>query len=139
MAAAGLGQTAAHHVADAQQHNVEPCPIGPEVVLMRVRGTDEEGRHQYADDRHHINDEFCCLESSFGFAATPWGNTSRLHTLGTVGGGGVRTMRRSGIRSGITGGHGVLLLTWPIVCRPVLCNRVNRVQSSTGGMPKLIG
>ena len=45
--------------------------------------------------------------------------SSRLHTLGTVGGGGVRTMRRSGMRSGITGGHVVLLLTRPIVCRPV--------------------
>src|SRR6185437_4460676 len=109
MAAAGLGQTAAHHVADAQQHNVEPCPIGPKVVLMRVGGTDEEGRDQYADDRHQINDEFCCLESSFGFAATPGGNTSRLRTLGAVGGGSVRTMGRSGI----TAGHVVLLLTRP--------------------------
>jgi len=71
LAAAGLGQTAAYHVADAEQHNVELGPIGAEVILMRVGGTDEERREQYADDRHHISDEFCCLESSFGFAATP--------------------------------------------------------------------
>src|SRR6476661_7538714 len=113
MAAAGLGQTAAHHVADTQQHNVEPCPIGPEVVLMRVGGTDEEGREQHADNRHHISDEFCCLESSFRLAATAGGNTSRLRTLGSVGDRGVRTMGRSGMRSGITGGHVVLLLTRP--------------------------
>src|SRR6476661_6473765 len=120
MAAAGLGQTAAHYVADAQQHNVEPGPIGPEVVLMRVSGTDEEGREQHADDRHHINDEFCCLESSFGFAATSGGNRSRLRTLGSVGDRGVRAMGRSGI----TGGHVVLLLTRPIVSTGAV-SRVN--------------
>src|SRR6185295_3775987 len=91
---------------------------------MRVSGTDEEGREQHADDRHDISDEFRCLESSFGFAATAGGNTSRLRTLRSVGGGGVRTMRRSGI----AGGHVVLLLTRPIVCRPVLCIGVNRMQ-----------
>ena len=37
---------------------------------MRVSGTDEERREQYADDRHYISDEFCCLESSFGFVTT---------------------------------------------------------------------
>jgi len=48
---------------------------------MRVSGTDEERREQYADDRHHISDEFRCLEGSFGLAATAGGNTSRLRTL----------------------------------------------------------
>lgn len=36
LAATGLGQTAAHHVADAQQHNVEPCPISLEIVSVPV-------------------------------------------------------------------------------------------------------
>ena len=72
---------------------------------MRVSGTDEEGREQHADDRHHINDEFCCLESSFGFAATPGGNTSRLRTLGSVGGGGVRD-------DGPKGEVGLLVVMW---------------------------
>lgn len=42
MAAAGLRQPAAHHVADGEKDDVEPCPVGPEVVLMRVGGADEE-------------------------------------------------------------------------------------------------
>src|SRR6476620_4792314 len=114
MAAAGLGQTAAHHVADTQQHNVEPCPIGPEVVLMRVSGTDEERREQYADDRHHINDEFRCLESSFGFVATLGWHASGLSVDRAIGG------RRGGTMcgGGIVGGHVVLLLTPVDVCRP---------------------
>jgi hypothetical protein len=57
-------QTAAHHVADTQKHEIEPGPVGPEVVLMRVSGTDEERRDQYANDRHNINNESRCLESS---------------------------------------------------------------------------
>jgi hypothetical protein len=67
VAATGLRQTAAHHVADTQKHDEKPCPVGPEVVLMPVGGTDDEGSDEYADDCYDINDEFCCLESSFGF------------------------------------------------------------------------
>jgi hypothetical protein len=32
----GLGQTGAHHVADAQQHDAEPCPISLEIVSVPV-------------------------------------------------------------------------------------------------------
>ena len=74
VAATGLRQTAAHHVADTQKHDEKPCPVGPEVVLMRVGGTDDEGSDEYAYDRYDINDEFCCLESSFGFV-TPRAGT----------------------------------------------------------------
>ena len=70
MAATGLRQSAAHHVADAKEDDVKPCSVGPEVVFMRVSGTDEEGREQHTDNRHDINDEFRCLETSFGFAAS---------------------------------------------------------------------
>src|SRR6185312_14606453 len=53
-----LRQTAAHHVADGQKHDIEPCPVGAEVVLMRVGGTDEERRDQHADDSHDVNDGY---------------------------------------------------------------------------------
>ena len=78
---------------------------------MRVSGTDGRGHHQHADDRHQINDEFRCLESSFGFAATRGTTRGRRRTFDTVGGGVVRTMGRNGMRSGIIDGQVVLLLT----------------------------
>jgi hypothetical protein len=74
--ATGLRQAAAHHVADAQNHDVEPRPVGSEVILMRVSGTDEGRRDQYTNNRNDINDEFRCLEGNFGFVTTPSGDAS---------------------------------------------------------------
>ena len=86
---------------------------------MRVSGTDEEGRDQYADDRHYIGDEFRCLESGFGFNATSGGNTGRLRTLGRVAGGGFGRWAEVGLEVGL-----LVVISAPSdvveVCRPVL-------------------
>jgi len=74
--ATGLRQAAAHHVADAQNHDVEPRPVRSEVILMRVSGTDEGRRDQYTNNHNDINDEFRCLEGNFGFVTTPSGDAS---------------------------------------------------------------
>jgi hypothetical protein len=82
LTAAGLGQTAAHHVADAEQHDEEPCPVGLEVVGVPVGGLDQVRHEQHADDRGAEDDQFSGLERSLGLAAAPARDPSRLRVDG---------------------------------------------------------
>jgi hypothetical protein len=50
VAAAGLGETSGDHVADGEQHDVEPGAVGPEVVAVTVIGAHELRRQKHAND-----------------------------------------------------------------------------------------
>ena len=51
MAAARLRQTAAHDIADAENHDIQPRLIGPEVVAVPVGRSYQVGRKQHPDRR----------------------------------------------------------------------------------------
>src|SRR5204862_3808540 len=60
VAAARLGQTAADHVADGQDHGIEPDPVRPEyVVVASVAGGACDGAgDEDPSEHHHVGDEF---------------------------------------------------------------------------------
>jgi hypothetical protein len=62
MTVTALRQATADHVADAEQHDVEPCPVRQEVVGAPVGRFDQVRREQDADDRGDEHRKFGCLE-----------------------------------------------------------------------------
>ena len=108
MAAARLRKPAADHVADAKNHDIQPCLIGQEVVaapvsrLNQVRGKQNPGGR---DDEDH---ELGRLEESLRLAAAPGGDPGVLCVRsGAIGVRRVAVTHFSGI---VDGGHLVLLL-----------------------------
>lgn len=79
MAATRLRQPATHHVADAKDHDVQPCLVGLEIVAMPVGRLDEVRRKQHCDGGADKDDEFCRLVESLSLAAAPAGNPSGLY------------------------------------------------------------
>src|SRR3954462_5450628 len=64
VAAAGLGQATADHVADRQQRDVEPTLLGAE-----VGGVNDGRRNQDTDDRGNIGDQLGGLERGLRLGA----------------------------------------------------------------------
>src|SRR6478735_8311371 len=107
MAATRLRQPAAHHVADAEDHDVQPCLIGLEIVAMPVGRLDEVRREQHCDGGAEKDDEFRCLVESLCLAAAAGGHPSGLRVCSQSV--GVRCVGPTGC-SGIGCSHSVLLL-----------------------------
>ena len=60
VAAAGLGEPAADHVADGEQRDVEPGLVGEEDIAAAIGVTDQRGGDEHADDEE--DDELGRLE-----------------------------------------------------------------------------
>ncbi len=70
---AGLGQASAEHVADGEQSDVPPGPIGGEDVpaVIGYAVTDDLRDDQYTDDRRDVDDSSVIFHD--GFVSSPCG------------------------------------------------------------------
>ncbi|MGW6215122.1 hypothetical protein [Streptomyces sp. NPDC055109] len=60
--ASGLGQAAADHAADGEEHDVLPRLVGAEIVGVTVVAAHHEGSDQDRDDGGDVAEEFCRLQ-----------------------------------------------------------------------------
>src|SRR6476469_3470285 len=110
MTAARLRQPTAHHVPDAQDHDVEPCLIGGKVVGVPVGRFHEERGEQDTDGCDDEDDELGRLVERLGLIAA-YRTSDPVEVCCATG--GMRYVLATD-RGGIVGrGHGYSLHTQP--------------------------
>jgi hypothetical protein len=81
LAASGLGQAAADHVADREQGDVEPDLVGGEVVAAPLLALDCVARDEEADDDREVREELGRLERRFRLGANASDRVARRQAL----------------------------------------------------------